>query len=84
MSEEKSDDGINFDLDDILDEEVVEEIQIEDIEMEDEFTDADDNGEEQGSGVSFQDQVREYMMGLEDETFEQPPNQVEEEAEAIR
>ena len=84
MSEEKSDEGINFDLDDILDEEVVEEIQIEDIEMEDEFTDADDNGEEQGSGVSFQDQVREYMMGLEDETFEQPPNQVEEEAEAIR
>ena len=84
MSEEKSDEGINFDLDDILDEEVVEEIQIEDIEMEDEFTDADDNAEEQGSGVSFQDQVREYMMGLEDETFEQPPNQVEEEAEAIR
>ena len=84
MFEEKSDEGINFDLDDILDEEVVEEIQIEDIEMEDEFTDADDNAEEQGSGVSFQDQVREYMMGLEDETFEQPPNQVEEEAEAIR
>ena len=84
MSEEKSDEGINFDLDDILDEEVVEEIQIEDIEMEDNSTDADDNGEEQGSGVSFQDQVREYMMGLEDETFEQPPNQVEEEAEAIR
>ena len=36
MSEEKSEDGINFDLDDILDEEVVEEIQIEDIEMENE------------------------------------------------
>ena len=83
MSEEKSDDGINFDLDDILDEEVVEEIQIEDIEMEDESTDADDNGEEQGSGVSFQDQVREYMAGLEDETFEQPPAQVEEKQEAI-
>ena len=81
MSEEKSDDGINFDLDDILDEEVVEEIQIEDIEMEDESTDADDNGEEQGSGVSFQDQVREYMAGLEDETFEQPPAQVEEKQE---
>ena len=83
MSEEKSDDGINFDLDDILDEEVVEEIQIEDIEMEDESTDADDNGEEHGSGVSFQDQVREYMAGLEDETFEQPPAQVEEKQEAI-
>lgn len=82
MSEEKSEEGINFDLDDILDEEVVEEIQIEDIEIEDESTDADDNGEEQGSGVSFQDQVREYMMGLEDETFEQPPAQVEEPEEA--
>jgi len=82
MSEEKSEEGINFDLDDILDEEVVEEIQIEDIEMEDESTDADDNGEEQGSGVSFQDQVREYMMGLDDETFEQPPAQVEEPEEA--
>ncbi|MCH1481904.1 MAG: hypothetical protein L7T81_06680 [Candidatus Poseidoniaceae archaeon] len=82
MSEEKSEEGINFDLDDILDEEVVEEIQIEDIEMEDESTDVDDNGEEQGSGVSFQDQVREYMMGLEDETFEQPPAQVEEPEEA--
>lgn len=82
MSEEKSEEGINFDLDDILDEEVVEEIQIEDIEMEDESTDVDDNGEEQGSGVSFQDQVREYMMGLDDETFEQPPAQVEEPEEA--
>ena len=82
MSEEKSEEGINFDLDDILDEEVVEEIQIEDIEIEDESTDADDNGEEQGSGVSFQDQVREYMMGLDDETFEQPPAQVEEPEEA--
>lgn len=82
MSEEKSEEGINFDLDDILDEEVVDEIQIEDIEMEDESTDADDNGEEQGSGVSFQDQVREYMMGLDDETFEQPPAQVEEPEEA--
>ena len=82
MSEEKSEEGINFDLDDILDEEVVEEIQIEDIEMEDESIDADDNGEEQGSGVSFQDQVREYMMGLDDETFEQPPAQVEEPEEA--
>ena len=88
MSEEKSDDGINFDLDDILDEEVVEEIQIEDIEMENEPTnDADaadnleDQEEEEGSGVSFQDQVREYMMGLEDETFVQPPAPVEEEAE---
>ena len=81
MSEEKSEDGINFDLDDILDEEVVEEIQIEDIEMENESSDVDSTGEEEGSGVSFQDQVREYMMGLEDETFEQPPAQVEEEPE---
>lgn len=79
MSEEKSEDGINFDLDDILDEEVVEEIQIEDIEMENESSYVDSTGEEEGSGVSFQDQVREYMMGLEDETFEQPPAQVEEE-----
>ena len=81
MSEEKSEDGINFDLDDILDEEVVEEIQIEDIEMENESGDVDSTGEEEGSGVSFQDQVREYMMGLEDETFEQPPAQIEEEPE---
>ena len=81
MSEEKSEDGINFDLDDILDEEVVEEIQIEDIEMENESSDIDSMGEEDGSGVSFQDQVREYMMGLEDETFEQPPAQVEEKLE---
>ena len=81
MSEEKSEDGINFDLDDILDEEVVEEIQIEDIEMENESSDGDSMGEEDGSGVSFQDQVREYMMGLEDETFEQPPAQVEEKPE---
>ena len=81
MSEEKSEDGINFDLDDILDEEVVEEIQIEDIEMENESNDVDSTSEEEGSGVSFQDQVREYMMGLEDETFEQPPAQIEEEPE---
>ena len=81
MSEEKSEDGINFDLDDILDEEVVEEIQIEDIEMENESSDGDSMGEEDGSGVSFQDQVREYMMGLENETFEQPPAQFEEEPE---
>ena len=81
MSEEKSEDGINFDLDDILDEEVVEEIQIEDIEMENESSEGDSMGEEDGSGVSFQDQVREYMMGLEDETFEQPPAQVEEKLE---
>ena len=81
MSEEKSEDGINFDLDDILDEEVVEEIQIEEIEMENESSDGDSMGEEDGSGVSFQDQVREYMMGLEDETFEQPPAKVEEKLE---
>ena len=84
MSEEKSEDGINFDLDDILDEEVVEEIQIEDIEMENESSDGDSMGEEDGSGVSFQDQVREYMMGLEDETFEQPPAQFEEEPEETK
>ena len=81
MSEEKSEDGINFGLDDILDQEVVEEIQIEDIEMENESSDVDSMGEGEGSGVSFQDQVREYMMGLEDETFEQPPAQAEEELE---
>ena len=40
-------------------------------------SDGDSMGEEDGNGVSFQDQVREYMMGLEDETFEQPPAQVE-------
>ena len=81
MSEEKSDDGINFDLEDILDEEVIEEIQIEDIEMENEPSNAEGEEEEEGSGVSFQEQVREYMMGLEDETFVQPPAPAEEEPE---
>ena len=81
MSEEKSEDGTNFDLDDILDEEVTEELKIEDIEMENESADADSQDDQEGSGVSFQDQVREYMMGLEDETFEQPPIPKEEVAE---
>ena len=82
MSEEKSDDEINFDLDEILDEEVVEEIQIEDIEMENESTDEDAQEEEnEGSGISFQEQVREYMMGLDDETFEQPTTSPDEEPE---
>ena len=51
MSEENTDDEVEFDLDDILEEEVVEEIQLEDIEMENEpdaqpVNDYDDSGEE--------------------------------------
>ena len=81
MSEEKSEEGIDFDLDDILEDEVVDEIQLEDIEMENESDDSSksSDSEEDGSGTSFQDRVREYMGELEDETFHEQPVQVEEE-----
>ena len=83
MSEEKSEEGIDFDLDDILEDEVVDEIQLEDIEMENESDDSSksSDSEDEGSGTSFQDRVREYMGELEDETFHEQPVQVEEEPE---
>ncbi len=81
MSEEKSEEEIDFDLDDILEDEVVEEIQLEDIEMENESDDSSESSdsEEEGSGASFQDRVREYMGELEDETFHVQPVQVDDE-----
>ena len=67
MSDDGPTDGVEFDLEDILEDDVVEEISIDDIEIEDSSTDSDE--EETGSGESFQDKVREYMEELEDETF---------------
>ena len=77
MSYDGPTDGVEFDLEDILEDDVVEEISIDDIEIEDSSTDSDE--EETGSGESFQDKVREYMEELEDETFhETPPVTVDE------
>ena len=77
MSDDGPTDGVEFDLEDILEDDVVEEISIDDIEIEDSSTDSDE--EDTGSGESFQDKVREYMEELEDETFhETPPVTVDE------
>ena len=65
MSEEKLDDSIEFDLDEILEEENSDEnlpeIVVEAIEDEES---ADENADD---GAAFQDQVREYMGELQDE-----------------
>ena len=84
MSKEKSEDEIDFDLDDILEDEVVDEIQLEDIEVENESDDSSESSdsEDEGPGTSFQDRVREYMGELEDETFHERPVQVDDEPEA--
>ena len=77
MSDDGPTDGVEFDLEDILEDDVVEEISIDDIEIEDSSTDSDE--EDTGTGESFQDKVREYMEELEDETFhETPPVTVDE------
>ena len=77
MSDDGPTDSVEFDLEDILEDDVVEEISIDDIEIEDSSTDSDE--EDTGSGESFQDKVREYMEELEDETFhETPPVTVDE------
>ena len=77
MSDDGPTDGVEFDLEDILEDDVVEEISIDDIEIEDSSTNPDE--EDTGSGESFQDKVREYMEELEDETFhETPPVTVDE------
>lgn len=83
MSKEKSEDEIDFDLDDILEDEVVDEIQLEDIEVENESDDSSESSdsEDEGPGTSFQDRVREYMGELEDETFHERPVQVDDEPE---
>ena len=86
MSEEKTEDSIEFDLDDILEEETsddnlpvieVEEIEIEEIEVEQPLAEepAVEDSEEsvEGDGNTFQDQVREYMGSLQDE---EPPQDV--------
>jgi hypothetical protein len=65
MSEEKSEDSIEFDLDDILEEDISDEnlpeIVVEEI---DEETSEDST---EVDGVTFEDQVREYMGELDDE-----------------
>jgi len=65
MSEEKSEDSIEFDLDDILEEDISDEnlpeIVVEEI---DEETSNDSTEDE---GATFEDQVREYMGELDDE-----------------
>ena len=84
MSEEKTEDSIEFDLDDILEEETsddnlpvieVEEIEIEEIEVEQPLAEqpAVEDSEEsvEGDGNTFQDQVREYMGSLQDEELPQ-------------
>lgn len=75
MSEENSEDGIEFDIDDILEDDVVQQIEIEDIESEVDGDDSttDNNANSTESGESFQDKVREYMEELEDETFHEAP-----------
>jgi len=75
MSEENSEDGIEFDIDDILEDDVVQQIEIEDIESEVDGDDSttDNNTNSTESGESFQDKVREYMEELEDETFHEAP-----------
>ena len=79
MSEEDNEEDVQFNLDDILAEEVIDEIKIEDIEVEDvdgRTSDATEDTAE--SGASFQDRVREYMGELEDETFDIPTPVAEE------
>lgn len=65
MSEEKSEDSIEFDLDDILEEDISDEnlpeIVVEEI---DEETSEDST---EVDGATFEDQVREYMGELDDE-----------------
>ena len=67
MSEENLDDSIEFDLDDILEEENSDEnlpeIVVEAIDDEGSDDSTDDDG------ATFQDQVREYMGELQDEEF---------------
>ena len=85
MSEGKTEDSIEFDLDDILEEETsddnlpvieVEEIEVEEIEVEQPLAEqpALEDSEEsvEGDGNTFQDQVREYMGSLQDE---EPPQE---------
>ena len=66
MSEENLEESIEFDLDDILEDDNSEELtQITEIEEIEEEVSEDST---EGDGATFQDQVREYMGELEDET----------------
>ena len=79
MSEKDNEDDVQFNLDDILAEEVIDEIKIEDIEVEDVDGRTSDATEDTAEpGASFQDRVREYMGELEDETFDIPTPVAEE------
>ena len=68
MSKEKSEESIEFDLDEILEEDISDEnlpqIEVEEIE---ELVVVETDGETDDAGVTFQDQVRDYMGELEDE-----------------
>mgnify|MGYP001365533876 FL=1 len=79
MSEKDNEEDVQFNLDDILAEEVIDEIKIEDIEVEDVDGRTSDATEDTAEpGASFQDRVREYMGELEDETFDIPTPVAEE------
>ena len=79
MSEKDNEEDVQFNLDDILAEEVIDEIKIEDIEVEDVDGRTSDATEDTAEpGASFQDRVREYMGELGDETFDIPTPVAEE------
>ena len=75
MSEEKSEESIEFDLDEILAEDISDEnlpqIEVEEIE---ELVVVETEGETDDGGATFQDQVREYMGELEDEETDHDAN----------
>ena len=75
MSEEKSEESIEFDLDEILAEDISDEnlpqIEVEEIE---ELVVVETEGETDDHGATFQDQVREYMGELEDEATDHDAN----------
>ena len=75
MSEEKSEESIEFDLDEILAEDISDEnlpqIEVEEIE---ELVVVETEGETDDHGATFQDQVREYMGELEDEETDHDAN----------
>ncbi|MBQ59830.1 MAG: hypothetical protein CMA66_04695 [Euryarchaeota archaeon] len=75
MSEEKSEDSIEFDLDEILGEDISDDnlpqIEVEEIE---ELVVVETEGETDDDGATFQDQVREYMGELEDEETDHEVN----------
>ena len=84
MSEKDNEEDVQFNLDDILAEEVIDEIKIEDIEVEDVDGRTSDATEDTAEpGASFQDRVREYMGELEDETFDIPTPVAEEHTDPV-